>query len=185
MASPLPEDPYEVLGVSKDFDISTLRTAHRKLVLKHHPDRVHDPHLKPQARNDFQRIQQAYELLSDPVRRSRYDIKVKLAELRKAAMERGPSVKLDGKHAPITVPAHEYRPPPCPFCGRVFSTVALGKEHNCVHEQHQESAMKPGFRLTKPRPLTSEEKNQKRIVYLATPTDSSTAEKPTGQTPDS
>ncbi len=88
MSSPIPPDPYEALGVSKDVDISAIRTAHRKLVLKHHPDRISDPALKEKGQDLFTKIQQAYELLSDPVRRARYDDKVKLAELRKEAMMR-------------------------------------------------------------------------------------------------
>jgi curved DNA-binding protein CbpA len=90
MASPTPQDPYEALGVSADADISAIRTAHRKLVLKHHPDRIKDPTLKERGKDEFQKIQQAYELLSDPVQRSRYDDKVKLAELRKETMMRDP-----------------------------------------------------------------------------------------------
>ena len=88
MSSPIPPDPYEALGVSKDVDISAIRTAHRKLVLKHHPDRISDPALKEKGQHLFTEIQQAYELLSDPVRRTRYDDKIKLAELRKEAMMR-------------------------------------------------------------------------------------------------
>ena len=91
MSSPIPPDPYAALGVSKDADISTVRTAHRKLVLKHHPDRISDPALKERGQHLFTEIQQAYELLSDPVRRTRYDDKIKLAELRKEAMMRGDS----------------------------------------------------------------------------------------------
>ncbi|KAI9868254.1 MAG: hypothetical protein M1823_009086, partial [Watsoniomyces obsoletus] len=63
MSSPVPPDPYEALGVSKDADISSIRTAHRKLVLKHHPDRIHDPALKERANDLFTKVQQAYELL--------------------------------------------------------------------------------------------------------------------------
>lgn len=90
MSSPVPPDPYDALGVSKDVDISAIRAAHRKLVLKHHPDRIQDPALKEKGKDAFQKIQRAYELLSDPVLRSRYDDKIKLAELRKESMMRGP-----------------------------------------------------------------------------------------------
>ncbi|KIX02016.1 uncharacterized protein Z518_07955 [Rhinocladiella mackenziei CBS 650.93] len=90
MSSPIPPDPYATLGVSKDADHSAIRTAHRKLVLKCHPDRIKDETLREKGKDEFQKIQQAYEILSDPVRRSRYDDQVKLAELRKEAMARGP-----------------------------------------------------------------------------------------------
>ncbi|KAG5980070.1 hypothetical protein E4U55_004432 [Claviceps digitariae] len=81
--SPLPPDPYKILGVAKDAQISEIRSAHRKLVLKCHPDKVHDPALKAQKQDEFQQVQQAYELLSDEVERQKYDDRVKLEELRK------------------------------------------------------------------------------------------------------
>lgn len=89
MASPLPPDPYVALGVSKDADLAQIRTAHRRLALKYHPDRVHgDESDKERASKEFQKAQVAYELLSDASRRSRYDDQVRLAELRKERMMR-------------------------------------------------------------------------------------------------
>ncbi|KFA76663.1 hypothetical protein S40288_04433 [Stachybotrys chartarum IBT 40288] len=81
--TPLPPDPYKILGVSKDAQITEIRSAHRKLVLKCHPDKVQDPALKAQKQDEFQKVQQAYELLSDDSERAKYDDQVKLAELRK------------------------------------------------------------------------------------------------------
>ncbi len=89
-SSPLPSDPYEALGVTKDADLSAVRSAHRKLALKHHPDRIKDEAQRERGKDEFQKIQQAYEILSDPQRRQRYDDQVRLAELRKEAMMRGP-----------------------------------------------------------------------------------------------
>lgn len=88
MASPIPLDPYAVLGVAKDATLPTIRTAHRKLVLKCHPDKIKDENQRSQGQDEFQKVQQAYELLSDESKRARHDQKVKLAELRKEAMER-------------------------------------------------------------------------------------------------
>ncbi|XP_044721172.1 dnaJ domain-containing protein [Hirsutella rhossiliensis] len=76
-------DPYKVLGVSKDAQIPEIRSAHRKLILKCHPDKVQDPALKAQKQDEFQKVQQAYELLSDDRERQKYDDQIKLAELRK------------------------------------------------------------------------------------------------------
>lgn len=81
--SSLPPDPYKILGVSKDAQIPEIRSAHRKLVLKCHPDKVQDPTLKAQKQDEFQKVQQAYELLSDDNERQKYDDKVKLDELRR------------------------------------------------------------------------------------------------------
>lgn len=81
--SPLPPDPYKILGVPKDAPITEIRSAHRKLVLKCHPDKIQDPALKAQKQAEFQSVQQAYELLSDDLERQKYDEKVKLEDLRK------------------------------------------------------------------------------------------------------
>ncbi|KAK4636354.1 uncharacterized protein CLAFUR5_00570 [Fulvia fulva] len=88
MGSPLPPDPYLALGVPKDATTANIKTAHRKLVLKCHPDKVTDPAAKEEASDKFHKIQTAYELLVDEDRRARYDAQLRLAELRKEAMER-------------------------------------------------------------------------------------------------
>ncbi|ETN45468.1 uncharacterized protein HMPREF1541_09300 [Cyphellophora europaea CBS 101466] len=116
MSSPIPPDPYEALGVAKDADIAAIRSAHRKLVLKHHPDRIQDPALKEKGKDAFQKIQQAYEILSEPSKRARYDDQIRLATLRKEAMMR------DG---PTTTRSQTYpmRPaPPREDFQREFST---------------------------------------------------------------
>lgn len=84
--SDLQPDPWKVLGIEKNADKSEIRTAYRKLVLKCHPDKVQDPTLKAQKQNEFQRVQQAYELLNDDTERAKYEEKLKLFEMRKAAM---------------------------------------------------------------------------------------------------
>ncbi|KAE9379761.1 DnaJ-domain-containing protein [Stipitochalara longipes BDJ] len=83
MATTLPPDPYKLLGVSKDAKLPEIRSAHRKLVLKCHPDKVQDAALKAIKQEEFQQVQQAYETLSDETRRMQYDDQVKLFELRK------------------------------------------------------------------------------------------------------
>ncbi|KAL8899892.1 MAG: hypothetical protein Q9207_005963 [Kuettlingeria erythrocarpa] len=93
MESPLPPDPYRALNVTKDASLATIRTAHRKLVLKTHPDKVQgDEALKKKRAEEFHQIQQAYEILSDDARRKAYDDRVKLETLRAEVMaERGGS----------------------------------------------------------------------------------------------
>ncbi|KAI1407627.1 DnaJ-domain-containing protein [Hypoxylon sp. FL1857] len=81
--SSLPPDPYKILGVSKDVQLSEIRSAYRKLVLKCHPDKIQDPKLKEEKQKEFQQVQQAYELLSNEAERSKYDDKVRLEELRR------------------------------------------------------------------------------------------------------
>lgn len=63
-------DYYEVLGVAKDSSPEDIKKAFRKAALKYHPDR--NPGDK-EAEAKFKEVAQAYEVLSDPERRARYD----------------------------------------------------------------------------------------------------------------
>ncbi|KAH8202081.1 hypothetical protein TruAng_003749 [Truncatella angustata] len=78
---PLPDNPYEILGVSKNAQIPEIRTAYRKLVLKCHPDKVTDPAQKAIKAEEFQKVQKAYELLSDENEREKYEDIVRLHEM--------------------------------------------------------------------------------------------------------
>lgn len=93
MSTPLPPNPYEALGVTKDAKLPEIRSAHRKLVLKCHPDKVQDAALKAVKQDEFQKVQQAYELLSDENRRIQYDEQVKLFELRKEMGRGNPTAR--------------------------------------------------------------------------------------------
>ncbi|MBO6934652.1 MAG: J domain-containing protein [Deltaproteobacteria bacterium] len=62
-------DYYEVLGVSRDVDPKTLKSAYRKLARELHPDRNPDP----AAEDAFKEATEAYQVLSDPEKRSTYD----------------------------------------------------------------------------------------------------------------
>ncbi|KAK8079230.1 DnaJ domain-containing protein [Apiospora phragmitis] len=79
----LPDDPYARLGVSKDAQIPEIRQAHRKLVLKCHPDKVSDLEQKAIKQEEFQKVQRAYEMLSDSNERQKYDNMVRANEMEK------------------------------------------------------------------------------------------------------
>jgi curved DNA-binding protein CbpA len=98
----LPPDPYKALGISKDAQVPEIRSAHRKLVLKCHPDKVQDPTLKAQKQDEFQRVQQAYELLIDENERQRYDDQVRVMEMRKEMHKSMPA----NSSAPRTPPRY-------------------------------------------------------------------------------
>lgn len=59
-------DPYVLLGIERDADERAVRTAYRKAVKTAHPDRGGDA-------EQFGKLQAAYDLLKDPVRRKVYD----------------------------------------------------------------------------------------------------------------
>lgn len=84
MSTNIPDfDPYTVLGVDKDAPSSAIKTAYRKLVLKCHPDKIQDENLRATAVNEFQKLQESYEILSDEGRRQLYDQEIYLNKLRK------------------------------------------------------------------------------------------------------
>ena len=64
------EDPYKTLGVKREASADEIRRAYRKLAKKNHPDL--NPGNKP-AEERFKAIASAYDLLSDPEKRARYD----------------------------------------------------------------------------------------------------------------
>jgi len=63
-------DYYEVLGVKKDASAEDIKKAYRKAAMKYHPDR--NPGDK-EAEAKFKEVGEAYEVLSDDGKRSRYD----------------------------------------------------------------------------------------------------------------
>ena len=63
-------DYYEVLGVQKNATEAELKKAYRKLALQYHPDKNPNNH---EAEDKFKEAAEAYEVLTNPDKRSRYD----------------------------------------------------------------------------------------------------------------
>jgi len=80
------KDYYETLGVPRTAGEADIKKAFRKLAREHHPDVAKD---KKRAEEKFKEINEAYEVLSDPAKRKKYD-------------ELGPNWKAGA----------EFRPPP-------------------------------------------------------------------------
>jgi curved DNA-binding protein len=64
------KDYYRSLGVSRDASADDIRKAFRKLAREYHPDVAKD---KKSAEEKFKEINEAYEVLSDPAKRKKYD----------------------------------------------------------------------------------------------------------------
>lgn len=61
------KDYYDILGVGKSASPEEIKKAYRKLALQHHPDKSNGDDKK------FKEINEAYQVLSDPAKRQRYD----------------------------------------------------------------------------------------------------------------
>jgi curved DNA-binding protein CbpA len=66
---------YEILGVDQNADSKTIRQAYLRASLKHHPDKNLD-HVK-ESKALFIEVGQAYEILSDPALRAKYDREIR------------------------------------------------------------------------------------------------------------
>ena len=64
------KDYYDVLGVSRSAEHVEIKSAYRKLAIKYHPDKNPDD---PSSEDKFKEAAEAYEVLSNPEKRQRYD----------------------------------------------------------------------------------------------------------------
>ncbi|KAI3400894.1 hypothetical protein diail_1585 [Diaporthe ilicicola] len=112
MSAPLPPDPYQALGVEVSADAGVIKTAYRKLVLKCHPDKFPDPTLKAQKQEEFQRVQQAYEILGDEDRKRDYDLEVKAKKLKEELAKRGGATSTTSHSRFVNVNIRTAEPPP-------------------------------------------------------------------------
>ena len=63
-------DFYEILGVDKSASQDVIKKAYRKIAIKFHPDKNPD---NTEAEDKFKEAAEAYEILSSPDKRQRYD----------------------------------------------------------------------------------------------------------------
>ncbi|HEY6608619.1 MAG TPA: J domain-containing protein [Candidatus Limnocylindria bacterium] len=82
-------DPYAVLGVPRDATPLQVARAHRRLAKEHHPD-LHEGAGADKAAERMRRINEAWAILSDPMRRGEYDRAVGNVERGHWAASRSP-----------------------------------------------------------------------------------------------
>jgi curved DNA-binding protein CbpA len=71
------DDPYKILGVTKDATATEIKKAYRTLALKNHPDKQTNDIEREKASAIFSKIAAAYEILSDDEERRQYDLRIK------------------------------------------------------------------------------------------------------------
>lgn len=64
------EDYYDILGIDKSASAAEIKKAYRKKAIQYHPDKNPDD---PKAEELFKKAAEAYEILSDPNKKARYD----------------------------------------------------------------------------------------------------------------
>ena len=109
-------DPYRVLGIPRDATANEIKRRWRELAREHHPDRAAgDVPEQERLTSRMARINAAYDVLRDPVRRSRHDASPaarRAWEQDRAEGEPGSSGRRSaGRHGPET-PAGPPPPPP-------------------------------------------------------------------------
>jgi len=68
------KDYYKVLGLPRDADEVQIKAAYRRMVKTHHPDKAHKQGItKEEAEKKMATINEAYEVLSDPELKARFD----------------------------------------------------------------------------------------------------------------
>lgn len=65
-------DYYQILRIKHSATLDEIKHAYRKLAISYHPDKNSDP----QAENIFKEVNEAYDILSDPEKRRKYDLRL-------------------------------------------------------------------------------------------------------------
>lgn len=82
----MPKDYYLILGITSDATLDDIKDAYRRLAKEFHPDHYGDNH------SPFLAVQEAYSILSDPIKRQTHDLEV-LSQKKKLKLQYGKSIK--------------------------------------------------------------------------------------------
>ncbi|KAK3063566.1 hypothetical protein LTR53_018856, partial [Teratosphaeriaceae sp. CCFEE 6253] len=84
-----PFDPFAALGLPRDASTATIKATYRQLVRKYHPNRHQGSEESKAALSEqFHTVHQAWQHLSDPVKRRRYVELLRLAEEQEGLLAR-------------------------------------------------------------------------------------------------
>ncbi|MDO8554686.1 MAG: DnaJ domain-containing protein [Candidatus Micrarchaeota archaeon] len=67
------QDYYSILGIPRTADAKAIKAAYRRLALEYHPDRHNGKSTQSGTEEQFKRVSEAYEVLSDPAKKANYD----------------------------------------------------------------------------------------------------------------
>lgn len=81
------KDLYELLEIEACSSAEDIKKAYRKLVLVHHPDKMTDP--TEDQKNHFLLIQEAFDIISDPVKKRRYESTIKFDDTIPSDLRKG------------------------------------------------------------------------------------------------
>ena len=125
---------YAMLGVPHDFTDAQLRKQHKLLMIRYHPDAAARNNIDPlEAKERFQALQTAYQVLSDPEKRRRYNLELRLQHRRawSRAWE-GPRMLIVDKSSGRTAEGDAHATPPLPHPPPVpRSRLRTGRRPRC------------------------------------------------------
>lgn len=119
-------DPYRVLDVRHDAPADDIKRRWRELAREHHPDRAaHDAEERERLTTRMARINAAYDVLRDPVRRARYDASP-LARRERSSEGRSPGGSVGPPPPPLAPPVTAH-----------FDTSALFRKRNGISSRRR------------------------------------------------
>jgi DnaJ-class molecular chaperone len=128
-------DHYQTLGVAKNATSDDIKKSYRKLASKHHPDKGGDT-------ATFQKIEEAYRILSDPQQRQQYDNPAPQG----FNFNGGPDIFQD------------------------FMSQMFRQQHQQHQQDRNQQRQKPVFRTTVSVTLEQSYKGEEQVIRLQTPT---------------
>ncbi|MDQ3938650.1 MAG: J domain-containing protein [Chloroflexota bacterium] len=140
-------DPYRVLDVTPDASNSTIKRRWRELAREHHPDRAAgDGEEATRLTGRMARINAAYDLLRDPIRRARFDQSPDGQRSRSQARRSNGRATAFGEE-PLESPAGPPPPPPSrPVTARFDTTSYFRPRNTTLDHAPRTQAYGPGVR---------------------------------------